>query len=299
MFRGDGITWMKRSRLFVLFFLGGSKPWDGAGSTQWADFGLYAKEAPRAPETDRIQRTQLPLALGDTMRVALVGNTLFERMGHYGFLNRGSIRNIRKPNSSSETWLGQRIRSVCDLDPDNFADLEQHLFRVQADLILMAFGFNESFSGKQGLEAFERALHDWVSQLQRLAFNGHSAHGWFWSPPLPVRMSGGCCRSAKPRTLGSLLRSHAACSPKAGGGLCRHVDPFTRLAGPVVVAGNHQWRASQPAGLSAFLRRSLSRPFWEKPPETNPELRHAVIEKNKQFFSTVSATEYLLLHRGS
>ena len=84
--------------------------------TQWADFGLYAKEAPRAPETDRIQRTQLPLALGDTMRVALVGNTLFERMGHYGFLNRGSIRNIRKPNSSSETWLGQRIRSVCDLD---------------------------------------------------------------------------------------------------------------------------------------------------------------------------------------
>ena len=160
MFRGDGITWMKRIGLFVLFFLGGFQALGQAPDpTQWADFGLYAKEAPRAPETDRIQRTQLPLALGDAMRVALIGNTLFERMGHYGFFE--SWIHSKYPEAQlvfrNLAWSADTVS--LRPRPDNFADLEQHLFRVQADLILMAFGFNESFSGKQGLEAFERALH--------------------------------------------------------------------------------------------------------------------------------------------
>ncbi|MEK9948663.1 MAG: hypothetical protein VW579_05835 [Verrucomicrobiales bacterium] len=141
MFRGNGITWMKRSGLFVLFFLGGFQALGQAPDpTQWADFGLYAKEAPRAPETDRIQRTQLPLALGDAMRVALVGNTLFERMGHYGFFE--SWVHSKYPEAQlvfrNLAWSADTVS--LRPRPDNFADLEQHLFRVQADLILREAG---------------------------------------------------------------------------------------------------------------------------------------------------------------
>ena len=61
------------------------------------------------------------------------------------------------------------------------------------------------------------------------------------------------------------------------------------------MAGNHQWRASQPAGRLRFSEDPYLA-LWGSP-ETNPELRHAVIEK--QQFSRGIFTEYLLLHRGS
>ena len=286
MFRGDGITWMKRSRLFVLFFLGGFQALGQAPDpTQWADFGLYAKEAPRAPETDRIQRTQLPLALGDTMRVALVGNTLFERMGHYGFFE--SWIHSKYPEAQlvfrNLAWSADTVS--LRPRPDNFADLEQHLFRVQADLILMAFGFNESFSGKQGLEAFERALHDWVSQLQRLAFNGHSG-------PRMVLVSPIACEDVEGVAADQLNHEHLVAysaamqrvAQKLGVGFADMLTPSRAWLAQSSWQGTINGVHLNQRGYQRFSEDLYLALFGEKPPETNPELRHAVIEKNKQFF---------------
>lgn len=38
--------------------------------------------------------------------------------------------------------------------PENFADWDQHLTHEQADVVLVVFGFNESFAGQQGLKSF-------------------------------------------------------------------------------------------------------------------------------------------------
>ena len=42
--------------------------------------------------------------------------------------------------------------------PENFADLEQHLFHEKADVIFAAFGFNESFAGEAGIPEFRKRL---------------------------------------------------------------------------------------------------------------------------------------------
>ena len=50
-----------------------------------------------------------------------------------------SIRNL--------SWAADEI--TIQPRPGNFADLEQHLAFVKADVIFTAFGFNESFKGAE------------------------------------------------------------------------------------------------------------------------------------------------------
>src|SRR5437762_3529221 len=59
--------------------------------------------------------------------------------------------------------------------PANFADIEQHLTHEKIDVVLAAFGFNESFAGDAGLESFRRKLSAYLASLKKKAFNGHSA----------------------------------------------------------------------------------------------------------------------------
>ena len=56
--------------------------------------------------------------------------------------------------------------------PMNFADLEQHLTHVKADVIFASFGFNESFQGREGLAAFEQSLGSYLAGMRSRAFNG-------------------------------------------------------------------------------------------------------------------------------
>ena len=40
-------------------------------------------------------------------------------------------------------------------DQANFASIDQHLTRIKANVIFAAYGYNESFKGKEGLEKFK------------------------------------------------------------------------------------------------------------------------------------------------
>ena len=59
--------------------------------------------------------------------------------------------------------------------PDNFADIFQHLYHEKTDVIIAAFGFNESFAGPEGLDVFRKNLTVFIEQLQSKAFNGKTA----------------------------------------------------------------------------------------------------------------------------
>jgi len=59
--------------------------------------------------------------------------------------------------------------------PDNFGDLDQHLHYFKADLIIAAFGYNESFAGEKGLAAFKKRLDEFLTHLKSQAYNGKSA----------------------------------------------------------------------------------------------------------------------------
>lgn len=105
---------------------------------------------------------ELKLKQGD--HVCLVGNALGERMQfhneweallHTRFPDlQLSVRNLCFPGD--ETSL--RIRSK------NFGSPESHLKHSQASVVFFFFGYNESFAGTEGLDAFEKDLRRVVAE---------------------------------------------------------------------------------------------------------------------------------------
>ncbi len=120
-------------------------------------YALFHETGPR-PDVVPPQTTTLPLHLPARAHVAFVGNTLFDRAQHFGFFeallhaafpdHELVVRNL----AWSADALGVQPR------PANFADTDQHLKFIQADVVFAAFGFNESFAGPDGLRAFRRSL---------------------------------------------------------------------------------------------------------------------------------------------
>ena len=137
-------------------------------------FGIYAATAPRAPSADPLS-TQLPLKLQRGARIAMIGNMLLERSQYFGYLE--TLLHQRYPEHELIVrHLGWPADAVnLQPRPDNFADVQQHLHHESADVILAAFGFNESFDGPEGLNQFRDDLRRLVEQLKSSAFNGRNA----------------------------------------------------------------------------------------------------------------------------
>ena len=141
---------------------------------EFAQYGIYAKTAPR-PERTTARETRLPLQLKAGDRIALVGNTLLERDQNFGYIE--SMLHHRFPKHELV------IRNLCwpadtpDIQPRpaNYADMDQHLTHEKADVILAAFGFNESFDGQAGLEAFRQSLTNFAKEVTTQAYNGEAA----------------------------------------------------------------------------------------------------------------------------
>lgn len=140
----------------------------------FARYGIYAATAPHAAAAEPLG-SELPLRLQAGDRIALIGNTLLERSQHFGYFetllqqrfaaHRLTVRNLAWPADTLD--LQPR--------PENFASTQQHLYHERADVILAAFGFNESFAGIEGLPAFRETLSRYVAELKSKAFNGRSA----------------------------------------------------------------------------------------------------------------------------
>ncbi len=103
------------------------------------------------------------LALEPGDHICLVGNTLAERMQHFGWFetllhatlpdHELTVRNL----AWSADEVGLRPR------PGEFGDTTHHLTRQQADVVIAFFGFNESFAGEAGLDTFRRDLAEFLT----------------------------------------------------------------------------------------------------------------------------------------
>ena len=147
---------------------------DKANDTRLIEFGIYEKTAPR-PTAVASETTTLPLVLKPGQRIALIGNTLFERSQHFG--NFEAMLQKQFPEHQlivrNLSWSADTIE--LQPRPENFADVEQHLHHEKIDVIFAAFGFNESFADQAGLLAFREKLVAYLVRLKTLAFNGQSA----------------------------------------------------------------------------------------------------------------------------
>ena len=123
-----------------------------AQDTEFGKYALFEKTAKR-PEAAEPVETKLPLKLDKGIRIGLVGNTLFDRMHQFGHLE--ALLQQAHPGKElvvrNLSWAADEV----DLQPRpaNFANAEQHLTAMEADVVLAAFGYNESFAGKEGLLA--------------------------------------------------------------------------------------------------------------------------------------------------
>ena len=106
------------------------------------------------------------------MSIAFIGNTLLDRSQDFGYLE--TLLHPAHPNHDltvrnlawSADALGIQPR------PANFADTDQHLVFVEADIIFAAYGFNESFAGPDGLAKFQDELNSYITSIRTKAFNG-------------------------------------------------------------------------------------------------------------------------------
>lgn len=115
---------------------------------------------------------EIRLQPGD--HIAIVGNTLADRMQHAAWLE--SLLHyylpehhliVRDLGFSGDT-ITTRPRS------DNFGSPEEWLQKVRADVVIACFGYNESWAGEAGLPAFRSELTGWIQQLKNTSFNGRS-----------------------------------------------------------------------------------------------------------------------------
>jgi putative heme-binding domain-containing protein len=127
--------------------------------------GLLAGMAARADDGPR-------LTVEPGQHIAIVGNTLAERMQHQGWLEtllhtrfpsqKLVVRNLAFPGDE----IDLRLRSA------NFGTPDAWLKRVEADVIFAFFGANEAWDGPSGVEPFKASLREFINHTGTQAYRG-------------------------------------------------------------------------------------------------------------------------------
>lgn len=257
---------------------------DAIDNPEYGQYGIYQQTAPQPKSISPIT-TQLPLELNPKTRIALIGNTLFDRSIHFGHIE--SLIYQRYPKHEivirNLSWSGDTI----DLRPRpaNFADLFQHLHHQKIDLVIAAFGFNESFAGKEGLDEFRKKLAIFISSLQSKAFNGNSAAKVVLVSPIANQdlpnIPAATLNNANLKAYTAVMQEVA--SEKGIG----FVDAF-HTTEQLLSAADRQYTINgvhlNEAGYAEFANVLYRGLFQETPPEINDSIRRINIDKNQQFF---------------
>lgn len=251
----------------------------------FSGFAIYEKTAPRPTDAQPIA-VQLPITPDAGQHIALIGNTLFERSQDFG--NFEAMLQSAFPGQKLTlrhlAWSADTI----DLQPrpDNFADTQQHLLHERADIILAAFGFNESFAGPEGLPQFLGQLNAYVLDLKSNSFNGgRSAARIVLVSPIAnenvASVHAADLNNANIKLYVDAMRQ-VAVEQQVG-----FVDCFTEterlMANPgsdLTTNGVHL----NAAGDLLFSQILFRGAFGRTPPPVTTDLRDAVVDKNRQFF---------------
>ena len=124
--------------------------------------------------------------------ICIVGNTLAERMQYDGWLE--TLLQARFPKHElvvrnlgfSGDEVATRLRSKNFGTPDEWLSgkgepiggYRENRFEgtnTKADVIFAFFGYNESFAGKAGVDAFKQKLADWLKHTLAQRYNGKTA----------------------------------------------------------------------------------------------------------------------------
>ena len=169
--------------------------------------------------------------------------------------------------------------------PANFADQLQHLTHEQADVIFVAYGFNESFAGDAGLDTFRLSLKNHVARLKASAFNGTAGPRIVLISPIGNENISGV--QAADRNNARLAAYTAAVRDVAHEQQVGFVDVFSKTRDALAdsdtdltINGAHLTQA----GYELFSRALYKGVFGEDASAVNEDLREAIVDKNRQYF---------------
>jgi len=158
--------------------------------------------------TPVIQADDAQLVLNKGDHICIIGNTLAERMQHFGWLetliharfpehelvfrNLGysgdEIDGYKNPNhrmrsmsfGSQDEWLSgvapcPQPAKLSPRDKDKVRENRFELTNTKADVIFAFYGYNESFAGEEGLAAFKKNVEEFIKHTLAQKYNGKSA----------------------------------------------------------------------------------------------------------------------------
>ena len=249
----------------------------------YSQYALFLDTAERPPACEA-ERTSLPLQLKRGDHICLIGNTLFERAQlfgsipatiHAGFPDHELvIRNL--------AWSGDEVGLMPR--PENFADLDQHLFHEKADVIFAAFGFNESFAGEAGIPEFRQRLEAFLERTKTKAFNGKTAPRIILVSPIPNENVPGV--SAADRNNENIARYTSVMKEVAAEQHVAFIDVDTPMravlsgADDLTSNGCHLTKEGYAIFASTFFESCFGRPANS----VTESLRLAVVDLERQFF---------------
>lgn len=143
-----------------------NRRWIAAAASLTVAMGLSQRVWADAP-------TKLELKKGD--HICLVGNTLADRMQHFGWLE--TLVDSRFPDKELTFrdlgFSGDEVEFP--FRTDGFGSQDEWLTRCKADVILAFYGYNESYAGKAGIEKFKKKLDQFIKQTLDKKFDGEKS----------------------------------------------------------------------------------------------------------------------------
>ena len=241
----------------------------------------FAEKTMPLPTVTAAVETKLPLALKKGDHVVFIGNTLFDRGAQFPHFEAM----LQKGHAD----LGLVIRTLAwaadEVDlmprPENFGTLNQHLTAQKADVIFAAFGFNESFGGVEKLPEFKQRLTALVQELKTHAYNGKTAPQIVLvSPTANEDIKGVPAASMNNARLAAYTKAMAEVAAVEKVGFADVFDEVPGAKPSITFNGVH----FDDAGYQTFGEMLYRATFEVSAPETTPELREAIADKNRQFF---------------
>jgi putative heme-binding domain-containing protein len=245
-----------------------------------------------------------PLTLPKSAHVAIVGNTLADRMQHDGWLEATlqarfpshglTIRNL----GFSGDELTTRLRS------QGFGTPDEWLAKVEADVILAFFGYNESFAGEAGLDRFKDELQTYLKQTLAKTYHGNSHPSIILFSPTAQEAAKGRDLPDPTATNARLAAYSQAMSTVAKSLGVRFVDLFTPTKAlleserdPLTINGVHLTEEGN-RRLAAIIDRALFANPARLDDGVLEKIRRAVLEKNFTWFNRYRTVDGFSIYGG-
>ncbi len=115
------------------------------------------------------------LELGRGQSIAVVGNTLPDRMQHDGTLEAMMYRAFPDLDLQSRNLAFAADELTVKLRTDGFPSQDEWLQLVKADVVFAFYGFNESFAGYEGISKFKQDLEKFIKETKAANYSGKGA----------------------------------------------------------------------------------------------------------------------------